>query len=1460
VPTEWYVQRLCRKRAEFTQGGKKVTKKRHLALLCAVVIIGLLIPPVIAVEAAPGEDLYSPLNGAQERPDIDGNMIVWEDNRNGNKDIYFGTVDKFRADSGRGTQHASYTGEQITDNPASQEKPSISGDYIVWQDNRNGNWDIYFYKRSTGVEELLTGTGNQWMPIVRGKYAAWYDDSNGKTNVVLYDIAAGSVKKVIDCDATTTIPWGTTEFKPALSEKYVAWVEEDDWRVHYYDIAAGTVVGPVSTSTAAQTWPSLYGSLITWEDYRSGDADIYMTDLASPSGGEQRITFDTSYQASPSISGSIIAWEDMRKGPYGGGERGIFLYDLKSGTGEEKAVRLPDKDYIVHLYPAVSGNTIVWQNGRGESSNLHIFAYNPSASVKPTLKRIEITPPGGTLKVGETKEFTATTLDQDGNEISDVKISWSSSNMTVGTIGESSGIFTAHAAGTTTITAASGEINGTTTVTVNAPAPVKRVLTSIAIDPTEATVAVDETRAFEATALDQFDEEMTGITITWTSSNTTVGDIDKTSHKTSLFTAHAAGTTTITAASGEINGTATVTVSAENPVLDRITIKLTPTTLEINETETFTAIALDQFDNEMTGITFAWTSSNETVGTIDKTTGLFTAHAVGTTTITASADSKSAEALITVTAAAQVDPVPESIVIKPTEATLAVGETKEFAATALDLDGNKISGVEIAWTSSDETIGTIGDSSGLFTALAAGTTTITATAGDRSAEATVTVTAEDPIEPVIASLRLTPPRATLEVGDDQRFMVTAFDQDNNIISAGEVTWESSDDAVGTINASGIFTALAEGTVTITAETGDVSAQATITVNAPAPAFGMIVVSPSAVTLETGDTLQFDVIAFDPFGNIVEDAEITWMCCDENVGMIDDCGVFTAVCGGTTTVTATGDGATGTATVTVTDAAPAHVRTVVTPAAITPADSGTGAITTMVNIVAAEDCSGVVISPSAIILDPEDKWQFSATVYGLQDNAANSKPKWSCSAGTITQEGLFTAEREGTATIIASVEGVNETGIAEVTVRSASPSQARIVVSPSDFTIAAGQSLKLTATAFDQNGDPMPDVEVTWESSDPCIGTIDQETGLFTALADGEVRLTASAGEANGSACVTVEPSIAVPTCIEVEPSPATIEVGNAREFVATVFDQCDNEMDWVRVAWSCSDPDVGTLDRAGLFAAFAEGSADVTAWAGGKEGTAAVTVTTGFTIDPTPTPTPIPTNPGNSGGATYHDWGDGGGDTGPTFSAGMCENLMSGETFTFSDISVSSVSSVAITAADAIPRMMVTVKEVGRPTAAKSPADDIYEYVDISLYWADQRGISNASVIFTISADWLEDHGMAPEDVRLMRYVDGAWQSLETEVIGEGSGKYRFRAITPGFSTFAIAAAAPENETTVWETNVTTGEETNVTTNVTGTGNVTGEATTEATTVPATTTPATPLVYAPLLAPLSFLLWRRKNR
>ena len=222
------------------------------------------------------------------------------------------------------------------------------------------------------------------------------------------------------------------------------------------------------------------------------------------------------------------------------------------------------------------------------------------------------------------------------------------------------------------------------------------------------------------------------------------------------------------------------------------------------------------------------------------------------------------------------------------------------------------------------------------------------------------------------------------------------------------------------------------------------------------------------------------------------------------------------------------------------------------------------------------------------------------------------------------------------------------------------------------------------------------------------------------------------------------------------------------------------------------------------------------------------------------------------GGIGSGGGGGGGGDSSPSFSAGIRENLRSGETFTFSELTTTSVSSVNVTAAGTIPKMMLTVKKAKAPSAAEPPAGDVYEYIEITPYWVGQNQIGNATVFFTVPADWLESHNATAEDVVLVRYVNGTWESLETEVLGEESGKYNFRATTPGFSTFAIAAA-PVNMTTPVETVPTVTEEMNVTTTVTT------EPTTEPTTAAPTTTPAAPLVYAPLLAPLAFFLWARKN-
>ena len=71
-------------------------------------------------------------------------------------------------------------------------------------------------------------------------------------------------------------------------------------------------------------------------------------------------------------------------------------------------------------------------------------------------------------------------------------------------------------------------------------------------------------------------------------------------------------------------------------------------TINVNDTQHFNATAYDRFGYVMPEIVFNWTSSNITVGTIDQN-GLFTANAIGTTTITATNGTVSGTANVTVT-------------------------------------------------------------------------------------------------------------------------------------------------------------------------------------------------------------------------------------------------------------------------------------------------------------------------------------------------------------------------------------------------------------------------------------------------------------------------------------------------------------------------------------------------------------------------------------------------------------------------------------------------------------------------------------------------------------------------------------------------------------------------------------------------------------------------------------------
>jgi serine protease len=256
---------------------------------------------------------------------------------------------------------------------------------------------------------------------------------------------------------------------------------------------------------------------------------------------------------------------------------------------------------------------------------------------QPVLTAIVVSPSSATLIIDDTEQFTATGKDQYDKPIDTGTITWVSSNITVGTI-DQNGLFAASSAGTTTISAINGGVTGTSNVIVNE-AP---ILTTIEVSPSSATLIIDDTEQFTATGKDQYDEPIDTGTITWVSSNITVGTIDQ----NGLFAASSAGTTTISATNGGVTGTSNVIVN-EAPILTTIEVSPSSATLNIDDTQQFTSICKDQYDDPIDTCTITWESTNTTVGIINLT-GLFTASSAGSTTINATSGDVTGTASVTV--------------------------------------------------------------------------------------------------------------------------------------------------------------------------------------------------------------------------------------------------------------------------------------------------------------------------------------------------------------------------------------------------------------------------------------------------------------------------------------------------------------------------------------------------------------------------------------------------------------------------------------------------------------------------------------------------------------------------------------------------------------------------------------------------------------------------------------------
>ena len=157
-----------------------------------------------------------------------------------------------------------------------------------------------------------------------------------------------------------------------------------------------------------------------------------------------------------------------------------------------------------------------------------------------------------------------------------------------------------------------------------------------------------------------------------------------------------------------------------------------------------------------------------------------------------------------------------SITISPAATLIAVNQTKSLTASVMSANGS-LKDKALLWFSSDPTIAAV-DVNGKVTGRALGSVTVHASNGSViSNSISVTV-----VSGALTSIEVAQSAPALQVGEQVQFVAKALDAAGNELKDVEITWQSSDPTVASIDDTGLATALKLGTTSIVASNGAIS--------------------------------------------------------------------------------------------------------------------------------------------------------------------------------------------------------------------------------------------------------------------------------------------------------------------------------------------------------------------------------------------------------------------------------------------------------------------------------------------------------------------------------------------------------------------------------------------------------------------------------------------------------------
>jgi len=583
--------------------------------------------------------------------------------------------------------------------------------------------------------------------------------------------------------------------------------------------------------------------------------------------------------------------------------------------------------------------------------------------------------PVTSLEVGKAVSAAATPMNEAGQAIPSAPVAWSSSDTSIVAV-SSAGLVSARKMGTATIYATSEGVAGQSPLTVTDSVPA-----SVVVSPASATATVGGHVQLSASVSTHTGRALPGHTVSWTSTDTRYATVST----SGVVTGAGAGTAKIVAIASGVGDTAVVSVAPAAIA----NLSVTPGTYSLTSgtTTQLTAHATDASGNTLTGRSVGWSTSDATVASVS-TSGIVTGTKVGTATITATSEGKSAAATIRVTAGSV-----SRISITPGSIGLVAGSTRQLTVSLTDAAGNPLAAQPVTWSTSSTSVATV-TSAGVVTGVHTGSATIHASLNGATGSANAAVSAG-----AVQNVSVAPASTTIATGGTKQFTATLTDASGNVLT-GAVAWSSSNTAVATINSSGLVTGVHSGSTTITAAAGGASDNSALTVTAGA--VNTVSVSPGSVSLLAGATQQLTAAVTDASGSPISGQTITWSSSNSSVVSINSSGLATAAHTGSATITASTGGKSGTSLFSV---------------SVGPVNS-------------------VAISPASGSVQEGKTLQLTATLSDVAGNTVTGRTiTWTSSAtsvATVTSSGLVSGIVAGSANITATADGKSKSAAITVT--------------------------------------------------------------------------------------------------------------------------------------------------------------------------------------------------------------------------------------------------------------------------------------------------------------------------------------------------------------------------------------------------------------------------------------------